>query len=72
MPFPIIFFLHAFLCKQRWRPYHDGVPAYDYNSSKKRPIFPPFFPSKKRWEQDYNTALKYLSELSEIILFKLS
>ena len=51
----IIFFLHAFLCKQRCRRHHEWCSSLWLKFVKKGPIFPPtFFPNKRCWERDCN------------------
>ena len=50
----IIFFLHAFLCKQRCRRHHEWFSSLSLKFVKKGPIFPTFFPNKRRWERDCN------------------
>ena len=48
----IIFFLHAFSCKQRCRRHHEWYSSLWQKVVKKGPIFSTFFPNKRRWEQD--------------------
>ena len=50
----IVFFLHAFLCKQRCRRHYECSSSWWLIFVKKRPIFPTFFPNKRRSEQDCN------------------
>ena len=50
----IIFFLHAFLCKQRCRLHHEWWCSLFLKIVKKGPIFPTFFPNKRRWGGDCN------------------
>ena len=50
----IIFFLHAFFCKQRCRRHHEWCSPLWIKFVKKGPIFPTFFPNKRRWEWDCN------------------
>ena len=50
----IIFFLHAFLCKQRCRRHHEWCSSFWLKFIKKGPIFPTFFPNKRGWERDCN------------------
>ena len=50
----IIFFLHAVLCKQRCQRYHECCCSLWLKFVKKEPIFPTFFPNKRRWERDCN------------------
>ena len=48
----IIFFLHAFSCKQRCRRHHEWYSSLWQKVVKKGPIFSTFFPNTRRWEQD--------------------
>ena len=48
----IIFFLHAVLCKQRCQRHHEWCSSLWQKFVKKGPIFPTFFPNKRRWEWD--------------------
>ena len=50
----IIFFLHAFLCKQSYRRYHEWYSSLWLTFVKKGPIFLTFFTNKRRWEWDCN------------------
>ena len=50
----IIFFSHAFWGKQRWRPYYEWCSSLCLKLVKKGPIFPTFFPGKKRSERGSN------------------
>ena len=50
----IFFFLHEFLCKQKCRRDHYWFSSLWLKFVKKRPIFPTFFPNKRRWERDCN------------------
>ena len=50
----ILFFLHAYLCKQRFRQHHEWSSNLWINFVKKRPIFPIFCTSKRRRERDSN------------------
>ena len=50
----IIFFLQAFLCKQRCRQHHERCSSLWLQFVNKGPIFPTFFPNKRRWERDCN------------------
>ena len=50
----IIFFLHAFLRKQRHRRHHEWCSRLYLKFVKKRTILSIFFPSKTSWERDYN------------------
>ena len=50
----IIFFLHAFLCKQRCRRHHEWCSSLWLKFVKKGPILPTFFQTKRRWERDCN------------------
>ena len=50
----IIFFLHAFLCKQRCRRHHEWCSSLWLKFVKKGPILPTFFQNKRRWERDCN------------------
>ena len=50
----IIFFLDAFLGKQRCRRYHEWCPSLWIKFVKKAPIFLTFFLNKRLWEQDCN------------------
>ena len=51
----VIFFLHAFLCKQRYRRHNERwCSSLWLKIVKKGPIFLTLFPSKRRWKQDCN------------------
>ena len=50
----IIFFLHAFLRKQRYRLHHEWCSSLYLKFVKKGAILSTFFPSKRDWERDYN------------------
>ena len=50
----IIFFLHAFLCKQRCRRHHEWCFSLWLKFVNKGPILPNFFTNKRRSEQDCN------------------
>ena len=52
----IIFFLHAFLCKQRCRRHDECCSSFWLKFVKIGPIFPTFFPNKRRWEPDRNIS----------------
>ena len=51
----IIFFLHAFLCKQRYRRHNEWwCSGLWLKIVKKGPIFLTLFPGKRRWERNCN------------------
>ena len=50
----IIFFLPAFLCKQRCWPHREWCSSLWLKFVKKGPIFSTFYPNKRYWEQDCN------------------
>ena len=50
----IIFFLHAFLCKQRYQWHHEWRSSLWLKFFKEGPLFPTFFSNKRRWERDCN------------------
>ena len=50
----IIFFLHAFLRKQRYRWHHEWCSSLYLKLVKKGPILSTFLPKKRSWERDYN------------------